>query len=65
VAGEHAVVGASAAGERGREVKDTEGIDGWGPRGKEKERAHWKETAPTGPPHRATRERGRESASWR
>jgi hypothetical protein len=30
-------------GERGREVRDTEGADGWGPRGREKERARAKE----------------------
>jgi hypothetical protein len=37
-----------------------EGADGWGPRGRAKERARGKETAPTGRPHRATRERERE-----
>jgi hypothetical protein len=40
VARERAVLGASTAGERGREVRDTEGADGWGPRGREKERTH-------------------------
>jgi hypothetical protein len=39
VAGERAVVDASTMGERGRDVRDTEGADGWGPRGRAKERA--------------------------
>jgi hypothetical protein len=39
VAGERAVVGASTTGERGREVRDVEGADGWGPRGRERESA--------------------------
>jgi hypothetical protein len=39
VAGERTVVGASTAGERGREVRDGRGGDGWGPRGREKEHA--------------------------
>ena len=37
VAEERAVVGASTAREHGRQVRDTEGTDGWGPRGREKE----------------------------
>jgi hypothetical protein len=62
VAGERAIMGASTAGERGRKVRDAEVANGWGPRGREKERARWKETTPTGQPHRAARKRGRESA---
>jgi hypothetical protein len=61
VAGERAVVGATTAGERGREVRDAEGTDGWGPRGREKESACGEETALIGWPHRAARERGRET----
>jgi hypothetical protein len=38
VAGERAVVGVSTVGERGREVREAERPDGWGPRGREKER---------------------------
>ena len=59
VARERVVVGASTAGERGREVRDAEGANGWGPRGREKECARGKETALTGRPHRAARERER------
>jgi hypothetical protein len=64
VAGERAVVGAFTVGERGREVRDAEGADGWGPRGKERERERMRgeETAPIDRPHRAARERGREGA---
>jgi hypothetical protein len=36
VAKERAVMGASTVGERGREVRDVEGADGWGPRDREK-----------------------------
>jgi hypothetical protein len=39
VARECAVMGASTMGERGREVRDAEWADGWGPRGREQERA--------------------------
>jgi hypothetical protein len=42
VAGERVVVGASTAGERGRDVRDAEGTDEWGPRGREKERVRAK-----------------------
>jgi hypothetical protein len=42
VVGERAVAGASTVGEHGREVRDAEGADGWGPRGREKERARAK-----------------------
>jgi hypothetical protein len=38
VAGERMVVGVSMAREHGREVRDTEGADGWGPRDRERER---------------------------
>jgi hypothetical protein len=36
VAGERAVMGASTAGERGREVRDAEGAGKWGSRGRER-----------------------------
>jgi hypothetical protein len=43
-------VGATTAGERGREVRDAEGTDGWGPRGREKENACGEETSLIGWP---------------
>jgi hypothetical protein len=45
----------------GERLGTAEGADGWGLRGREKERARRKETALTSRPHRAARERERES----
>jgi hypothetical protein len=59
VVGERAVVGPSTVGERGREVRDAEGANGWGPRGREKEHACAGKTVPIGLAHRAARERER------
>jgi hypothetical protein len=67
VAGERAVVGASMAGERGQEVRDAEGTDGWGSRSREKEhaRAEKKQRRQGGPTEQRERERERECAGWR
>jgi hypothetical protein len=58
VAGERAVVGASMAGERGQEVRDAEGTDGWGSRSREKEhaRAEKKQRRQGGPTEQRERE---------
>jgi hypothetical protein len=58
VAGERAFVGPSTVGEHGREVRDTEGPDGWGPRGREKEsaRAEKKRRRQVGPTKQRERE---------
>jgi hypothetical protein len=66
VAGEHVIMGASTAGERGREVRDVEGADGWGLRGRERAHACGEETTSTDRPNRAARERERERghAGW-
>jgi hypothetical protein len=52
-------VGESMAGECGREVRDAEGADGWGPQGIEKEcvRAEKKRRRQVGPAEQRERER--------
>jgi hypothetical protein len=52
-------VGESMAGECGREVRDAEGADGWGPQGREKEcvRAEKKRRRQVGPAEQRERER--------
>jgi hypothetical protein len=62
VAREHAVVGASTAGERGREVRDAEGAGEWGPRGRGKERTRGEEKRhrQVGPTEQREGERERE-----
>jgi hypothetical protein len=53
-------------GERGREVRDVEGANGWRARGREKEPAcAEKKRRRQGGPTRAAREREREHAGWR
>jgi hypothetical protein len=59
VARERTVVGASTAGEHGREVRDAEGADEWVPRGIESARAEINGTDRSAP---QSSERGRESA---
>jgi hypothetical protein len=65
VAGERVVVGASTTG-TWREVREVDGADGWGPRGRESESARAKRNgADKSVPQSSERERDRGRTGWR